>query len=200
MSTLNISAVPSVSFQFRLSEDAWAKKQAEGLRKFFEDHGNVTGKKKALPVANQPATPRAQGEILVPSTEKFGLDDFVNALCKRKYIVFSASHAFDGGKVIVKFMLCPKAEVEWDNERPFVEMQEALLYACGMATYRAMVYNNPYINPFEPDRKDVRALSVNSDHPDWLIGPDGKPLMVGGKMKGPSFLIGIAKDGEIKVQ
>jgi hypothetical protein len=87
--------------------------------------------------------------------------------------------------VNLKFMLCPKDEVNWDDKRPFDEMQKACEWACSMAIWRAQGWDNQYIKQGRELNASERALSINATTPIW----DGRV----------KHQITIKEDGEIVV-
>jgi len=193
----NMRNVLAVTIVIKVLAREWHVNAPASLKDFFKNHGNVVREKPADVPAQQPVE-KVKGEVFMQSTGNCGLQSFFTWLNNAGWQVFSISYREVDDMVTVKFMLCPALEVEWERQRPYEQMQAALSAVCTMAAYRTMGFDNPYVNP-EETREGMRALSVNACNPNWLLEPDGKPLLHGTTPKTPKNRLVIAEDGELKV-
>lgn len=99
----------------------------------------------------------------------------MHLMLREGFQVYSTLWKEEFGYMELRFRLCPEAEVEWNNSRPFAVLQAALKVALEMAAYRVKGYDNPYVKEGVPEGK--RALSINCCDPIWLLDQNTEPIL-----------------------
>ena len=197
---VNVSAVLSVMFIFRVPMKEWGECVPFSLKDFFEKYGDILPKRVGEKIEH--SVPQQKPEVFLQPTNGCGLLLAFTALCNHGFQVFSASHVHEEQKdcMQLRFMTCPDVDIEWMNTRPFEPMQRACGGACAMAAWRAMGYNNQYIKGGELF-EGMRALSINGDRPNWLLNPNSQPIVdvATGAPKKPRHQL-ILDSGEFKLR
>lgn len=177
---INVANALSVVFVFRLSFKDWEGKVSDrlaSLRDLFEEIGDVTPRRMGPPRPKSDAAGRRSGEVFLQPKKKVELQNLAVDLEARSFQTFSAT-ADVGEEVVLKFMLCPRNEVNWSDARPFDVMQTAWKEACMMAVWQIIGYDNQYVKDGRPEKSNERALSVNARFPCWHSNGHSSPRLI----------------------
>lgn len=172
------------------------------VKNFFAKHNGVgilpltrQGGEKQQP---QPYEKEEPG-VIVKDEGNCGLLEYFNCLCDHEFRTYALYLEVKPSYVKIRMMACPDADIEWDNVRPFSEMNDVASTIYGMAGFKVSAQHFTYKKPGRtPDEK--RSIFVKADQLNWLVNKDDQPIVKGsGGVKKARIELVIAKDGEVKL-
>ncbi|MEK7664179.1 MAG: hypothetical protein AAB340_01935 [Patescibacteria group bacterium] len=194
-----------------VSTKDWDTSTPDTVKGFFTKYNGVgvlpltkqnTGasQNQAPQTEQKPTYEKEEPEVIVESEPNCGLLEYFNSLCDHEFRIYALYREVKERWVKIRIQACPDYDIGWDKKRPFDEMNEVAGTIYSMAGYRLDVKHFTYKKPGRtPDEK--RSIFVKADQLNWLVGKDGKPLLVGKppRPKKARNQLVITDDGEFKV-